>query len=49
MELLIMQFSPASCSSLLGPDILLIILFSNTSNLCYLLNMTDQGSHPRKQ
>jgi hypothetical protein len=38
MELLIMQFSPAT-SSLLGPNIFLSSLFSNTLNLCSSLNL----------
>jgi hypothetical protein len=49
MKLLIMQFSPASpTSSLLGPNILLSTLFSNTLNLCSYLNIKDQTSHPYK-
>jgi hypothetical protein len=44
MTLLIMQ-SPIT-SSLLGPNILLSTLFSNTLNLCSSLNVRDQVSHP---
>jgi hypothetical protein len=35
-------------SSLLGPNIPLSTLFSNTLSLCYSLNVTDQVSHPYK-
>jgi hypothetical protein len=35
-------------SSLLGPNILLSTLFSNTLNRCSSLNSTDQVSHPYK-
>jgi hypothetical protein len=35
-------------SSLLGPNILLRTLLSNTLNLCSSLNMRDQVSHPHK-
>jgi hypothetical protein len=35
-------------SSLLGPNILLRTLFSNTLSLCSFLNMRDQVSHPYK-
>jgi hypothetical protein len=35
-------------SSLLGPNILLYNLFSNTLNLCSSLNVSDQVSHPYK-
>jgi hypothetical protein len=35
-------------SSLLGPDILLSTLFSNTLSVCSSLNVTDQVSHPYK-
>ena len=35
-------------SSLLGPNILLNILFSNTPNLRYSLNVNDQVWHPNK-
>jgi len=35
-------------SSLLGPNILLSNLFSNTLNLCFLLSVRDQVSHPYK-
>jgi hypothetical protein len=33
-------------SYLLGPNILLNTLFSNTFNLCSALNVRDQVSHP---
>ena len=33
-------------SSLLGPNIFLSTLFSNTLSLCSSLNVTDQVSHP---
>jgi hypothetical protein len=39
--------SPAT-SSLLGPNILLRTLFSNTLSLCSSLSVTDQVSHPYK-
>ena len=35
-------------SSLLGPNILLSILFSNALSLCSSLNVSDQVSHPHK-
>jgi len=35
-------------SSLLGPNILLNTLFSNTFSLCSSLNISDQASHPNK-
>ena len=35
-------------SSLLGPNILLYTLFSNTLSLCFSLNVSDQVSHPYK-
>jgi phosphate starvation-inducible membrane PsiE len=35
-------------SSLLGPNILLRTLFTNTLSLCSSLNATDQVSHPYK-
>ena len=35
-------------SFLLGPNIFLSTLFSNTLNLCFSLNVTDQVSHPYK-
>jgi hypothetical protein len=35
-------------SSLLGPNILLYTLFSNTLSLCSSLNVSDQVSHPYK-
>jgi hypothetical protein len=44
-----MQFSPFSVTStLLGPNILLITLFSNTLNLCPSLRGTDQVQCPHK-
>jgi hypothetical protein len=36
-------------SSLLGPNILLSTLFSNSTNLCSFLRVRDQISHPYKQ
>jgi hypothetical protein len=45
MKLLIMQFSPVF---LLGPNIFLSILFSNTLSLCSSLYVRDQVSHPYK-
>jgi hypothetical protein len=39
---------PPVTSSLLGPNILLSTLFSNTLNLCSFLNARDQVSHPHK-
>jgi hypothetical protein len=49
MQLLIMQFlQPPVASSLLGPNILLSTLFSNTHNLCSSRNFRDQVSHPHK-
>jgi hypothetical protein len=41
-------FSTPITSSLLGPNILLNTLFSNTPNLRSSLNMSDQVSHPFK-
>ena len=35
-------------SSLLGPNILLDTLFSNTLSLCFSLNVSDQVPHPYK-
>jgi hypothetical protein len=47
MKLLSMQFPPiAVTSSLLGPNILLSTLFSNTLSLCPSLNVRDQVSYP---
>ena len=40
-------YSPVT-SSLLGPNILLSSLFSNTLSLCSSLNVSDQVSHPYK-
>jgi hypothetical protein len=49
MELLIMKFSPLPrYLSLLGPNILLNTLFSNTLSLRSSLNVSDQISHPYK-
>jgi len=42
---IIMQFPSVS---LLGPNILLSTLLSNTLNPCSSLNMRDQVSHPYK-
>jgi hypothetical protein len=39
---------PPVTSSLLGPNILLSTLFSNTLNLCSFLNLRDKVSHPYK-
>jgi hypothetical protein len=39
---------PHVTSSLLGPNILLSTLFSNTLSLCYSLNVRDKVSHPYK-
>jgi hypothetical protein len=39
---------PPGTSSLLGPNILLSTLFSNTINLCSARNVRDQVSHPYK-
>ena len=49
MNLLIMSFvhSPVT-SSLLGPNILLNALFSNTLSLRSFLNVSDQVSNPYK-
>jgi hypothetical protein len=41
-------FSSPVTLSLLGPDILLSILFSNTHNLCSYLNVKDRVSHSYK-
>jgi hypothetical protein len=38
----------AITSSLLGPNIFLSTLFSNTLSLCSPLNVGDQVSHPHK-
>jgi hypothetical protein len=47
MKLLIMQFPLISfTSSLLGSNILLSTLFSNTLSLCFSHNVRDQISHP---
>jgi uncharacterized membrane protein len=35
-------------SSLLGPNIFLITLFSNTLTICYSLSVRDQASHSYK-
>jgi hypothetical protein len=42
-----LHLSPVT-SSLLGPNILLRTLFSNTLSLCSSLNVRDQVSHPYK-
>jgi hypothetical protein len=42
MKLFVIQFSPISCQSLLGPNILLSTLLSNTLSLCSSLNDNDQ-------
>jgi hypothetical protein len=39
---------PPVTSSILGPNILLSTLFSNTLNLCSSVNVRDQVSHPYK-
>jgi hypothetical protein len=39
---------PLSPQILLGPNILLTTLFSNTLSLCFSLNMRDQVSHSYK-
>ena len=44
-----MQLSPLLCYlTLLGPNILLNTLFSNTLSLSYSLNASDQVSHKYK-
>jgi hypothetical protein len=50
MKLFIMQFFfyPPVTSFLLGPNILLNTLFSNTLSLCSTLNVREQVSHPYK-
>jgi hypothetical protein len=51
MQLLIMQqknLQPPVTSSLLGPNILLSTLFSNTLNPCSSLNVRDKVSHLAK-
>jgi hypothetical protein len=49
MKLLIMTFSPFPVpASLLGPNILLHTLVSNTLSLGSYLNVSDQVSHPYK-
>jgi len=50
MKLFITPFSPASCYFLylLGPNIHLNTLFSNTLNLRSSLMARDQASHPYK-
>jgi hypothetical protein len=45
VKLIIMQYSPWSVSSLLGPKIL-NILFSKTLSLCSSSKVRDQVSHP---
>jgi hypothetical protein len=46
VKFIIMQFSPRSVSSLLGPNILLNTLFSETLSLCSSLKVRHQVSHP---
>lgn len=47
MELHIMQFSPASCTSFfLGQNVLLSALFSNALNLCSSINAREHVLHP---
>jgi hypothetical protein len=46
MELFILQLEPPATSSLLGPNIFLSTLFSNTVNVNSSLNLRDQISHP---
>jgi len=48
MKLIIMQSSPAT-SSLLGPNILLNTLFSDTLNLCSFLSVTKFHTHTKKK
>jgi hypothetical protein len=50
MKFLIVQLPPFSRHfiPLLGPDILLRTLFSNTLSLCSSLSVRDQASHPYK-
>ena len=49
MKLLIVYFSPFPVtSSILGPDILLNTLFSDTFSLRSSVNVSDQVSHPYK-
>jgi len=46
MKFLIIQFSPVSYYFFsLNPDVFMSILFSNTLNLCFGLNMRDQVSY----
>jgi hypothetical protein len=46
-SLCILLYSPVT-SSLLGPNIVLSTLFSNTLSLCSSLSVRDQVSHPYK-
>jgi hypothetical protein len=46
MKFIILQFSTASYSSLLGPNILFSTLFSDTSSLCSSSNVRYQFSPP---
>jgi hypothetical protein len=49
IKFLFMQFSPASCCSLLGPDTCLSSLFLNNLSLCKTLAFGDklhQVNHP---
>jgi len=48
MKLLNLQSSASSCHCLLGPNVLLSNLFSNTLTLCFLLSVKDQVLHPYK-
>jgi hypothetical protein len=48
LKFLIMQSSPVSRHFLLGPNILLSTLFSDTLSLCSYLSVRDQVSHPYK-
>jgi hypothetical protein len=50
MKLLTVQLPPFSCYFiiLLGQNISLRILFWNTPNLCFSLNVTDDVPHPYK-
>jgi len=48
IKLLIMQSSPASCHSLIDPNILLRTCSQNTLSLYSSLDVRDQVSHPHK-
>jgi hypothetical protein len=43
-----LDVQPYATSSLLGPNILLSTLFSNTPNLCSSISVRDQVSHPHE-